>query len=66
MNLSDIEAEVARIERSNGDYEIAHGMEDKLREEFISFVAAHGPEPFNVLAAAILKTADIDFPRYCA
>lgn len=66
MNLDDIEKRIAHIREVAPDFEAAHGREDELRADFIEYVSKHGPSPLREMAAAILTTDSIDFPRYCA
>ena len=66
MTIEEIQQRLAAIEREKWDDESAHKMEDKLRDEFISYVRDNEPEPFKAMAAEVLKTADINFSRWCA
>lgn len=69
MTLKYIQEQVEYIESVKGDDEIAHGVEDSLREAFISHVAEHaehGEPLIRRMAQAVLKTKDIQFKRWCA
>lgn len=70
MTLADITERVANIEACKGDCEAAHGMEDDLRADFLAAIRDNAvPLSFSELremAAAVLTTSDIKFPRYCA
>ncbi len=57
--------EVQRIERSKGDEEIAHTMQDELTEALLRQIAMD-PEGAQELCREAIKVYDIDFPRYCA
>lgn len=66
MTLIEIEDRVETIDRIKGDYEMAHAMEDRLMRDFVEFVAQSGDDHMATLARAVLKTEELDFPRYCA
>lgn len=66
MTVEDIEQEIAHIRACAGDPEIAHGREDQLYRDFVRFLAKEAPEPYATLAAAILQTRGVSFPRWCA
>lgn len=68
MKLEQIEMRVKDIEDVSGDPEVAHGLEDRLREDFIKYVASlsdHLPQ-LAEKARLVLTTSDIDFPRWTA
>lgn len=66
MTIEEVEAEVERIRAMRGDDESAHSAEDRLWENVLRTIASgYGDKPSS-LAAAALKTADIDFARWCA
>lgn len=66
MNLNEINEAVAKIEATKNDDEVAHGMEDDLREAFIRHVAETAGGDLAEMARAVLKTNEIDFCRWCA
>jgi hypothetical protein len=66
MNLEELRTKINRIEACAGDDEIAHGMEDELMREFISYIAAGGVDDIQYKASQVLTTANIDFQRWCA
>ena len=66
MDINEIKQRVQRIEQAKCDYECAHSMEDQLMQDFIKHVAAKGSPKLKEMAREVLKTEDIDFPRYCA
>lgn len=66
MTLDKVTNAVCRIEEIKDDYEAAHAAEDKLRSDFIRYVAESGPEELSNMAREILKTDEIEFPRHCA
>jgi len=66
MDINAIKRRVSEIDKAKGDYECAHGMEDQLMQDFIKHVAENAPRGLARMAREVLKTEDIDFPRYCA
>ena len=66
MDLQYIEQKVSKIDRMRGDDEMAHTEEDELYAEFIELVAKSGPQELAAMAAAVLKTREIRFSRWCA
>ena len=65
MKIKEIEAFIEQIKRSAGDDEIAHSMEDALREDFIEYIATR-KDSLGDKARLILTTNEIDFARWCA
>lgn len=65
MTLAEIEKEVRRIEDAKGDPEVQHGIEDDVRVRVLVAIA-QGATNARELAEAVLKTSDLDFPRWCA
>lgn len=63
--VAGVEEWLAAIRTARHDDEVAHGMEDALREAVLIAIAAGVPDA-PALARAALKTADIDFARWCA
>ncbi len=72
MTLSYINEQVELIASSTGDAEIAHALEDKLRHDFIEWLAkGEGPllvglSQISRMADDVLYTSTLDFPRHCA
>lgn len=71
MTLKEIEARIFHIHEIRGDDEMAHSEEDKLRDDFITYIAslsclsdelAYLPEK----ARLVLTTSEIEFSRWCA
>lgn len=65
MDLKYIKLRLDNIEKSKGDYESAHGLEDNLYQKFVEHVSTTDGD-LGVMAKEILKSKEIDFPRYCA
>jgi hypothetical protein len=66
MTYKEIETKIAAIKESSGDDETAHGAEDQLRAEFISFVAKAAKGNLQKKAKLVLSTDKIRFCRWCA
>ena len=66
MNLLDIKITLDEIKNKTWDFEVAHSLEDDLMLNFIKHVAEHGDEELAEMATEVLKSQEIDFPRYCA
>ena len=66
MNKKDAIDAVSRISQVSGDAEIAHSLEDFLRERFIEHIASLDLGELSETARVILTTNDIDFERWCA
>lgn len=66
MKLEDVKKAVAEIEAMKGDDESAHNAEDALYGAFVQHVADTAGGELAVMAREVLKTADIDFSRWCA
>ncbi len=60
--------DIQKIRECAGDYEVAHGLEDKLYKEFVEFVANDKwiDADTREMAKEVLKVKDIEFARYCA
>lgn len=65
MTVEDVRRDVAQIAADAGDPETAHSSEDALMVAVLKEIAAGSPDA-AALAAEALKTAAIDFPRWCA
>lgn len=65
LTVEDVRAKVREISEARGDDEIAHGLEDELRERVLKAIAGGAPNAAE-LAAEVLKTSDIEFQRWCA
>lgn len=57
---------VQRIEKSKNDDELAHFLEDELREAVLEVIAAANLGEWSELAQIALSTKQIDFSRWCA
>ena len=65
ITVEYIQRELSRLSGARGDYEIAHGLEDALRDKVLVAIADGARNPSD-LAAEVLKSSDIDFKRCCA
>ena len=68
MTIYDIEQRIKHIEAIKDDDESAHGAEDELYAEFITYIKElDTPDPLLAAKATlILTTSDISFSRWCA
>lgn len=66
MNVEKIREEVQLIRGCASDAERAHELEDALMLTFIKHVEEAGSPELQEMAREILKTEDIEFPRWCA
>lgn len=66
MTIDNIKAAVAAIDAQRNDNEGAHRAEDELRDNFIRYIAEHGPPKFKAKAKAVLKTSNFTFTRWYA
>ena len=67
LTMEQIRSKVKQITLKQADYEMAHGLEDELRAEFIQHVRNHPDDPdLGYKAQLVLATKTLDFPRYCA
>jgi len=70
MSIEDIKRRITAIEAEVdlGDHEKAHSLEDKLRADFIAYVAKDGASDalINIKAGMVLTTDKIEFARWCA
>jgi hypothetical protein len=64
LTVDEVLAQVEKVRAyaEKGDNEAAHSREDSLYKSVLEQLAASG----NKLAIAALKTADIEFDRWCA
>jgi hypothetical protein len=65
MTTEQVLLRVKLIQQSAGDDEYAHSMEDDLRRDVLQAIADGAPN-VRELAAAALKTDEINFARWCA
>lgn len=65
MDVQEINERVAQIAAVEYDQEARHSWEDSLYEGVLRAIAA-GAESAAELAAAALKTKEMDFDRHCA
>lgn len=68
LTMEEIEIRLEQIRRASGDYELAHILEDRLRDDVLSAISSGGIDGADVrlAASAVLTSADVEFPRYCA
>lgn len=62
----DVESIVAKISGIADDDEAAHSAEDRLYRTVLEAIATGACSDPQACAAAALKTAAMDFSRYCA
>lgn len=65
MTVEEVEAKVQAIDDNKRDSESAHGDEDDLHQDVLKAIADGAPHA-KELAAAALKTKDIEFSRWYA
>ena len=65
VTIETIKGYLADIEKLKYDPEAAHSLEDDVREAVLMHIA-NGAENPKELAQEVLKSWDIDFPRWCA
>lgn len=65
VTIGKIREEVEHIRRGACDAEQAHSREDSLHQWVLRGIGGGAPLP-GALAQEALKTAEIDFPRWCA
>lgn len=65
LTVEDVARRLADIHATQGDPEVAHGMEDVLRADVLAAIAAGAPDA-RILAAAALRSDQIDFSRWYA
>ena len=72
MTQETIKQRIEEIKRISHDDEVAHSMEDELREDFIRYVencdnfGTDYPSPIPYMAKLVLSTNEIKFARWCA
>lgn len=66
MDVEKIKAQIERIRLLADDDERAHGAEDELHVAVLKAIAEDVCVDPAACAAAALKTAEIDFERWCA
>jgi len=65
MTPAEVRRRVQMIKEIASDDEAAHSMEDALRHDVLSAIAA-GAENAGTLARSVLRTSEIAFERWCA
>lgn len=65
MTVAEIHERTQQIKDVADDPEIAHPLEDGLRRDVLEAIANGAANP-RELAAAVLATSDIEFPRWYA
>jgi hypothetical protein len=75
MTKDDIRAAIKDIQAESWDPEAAHCKEDRLREDFIAYIANMPPAVMYAgngvsvnlpeMAKMVLETNDINFTRWC-
>lgn len=68
MTLKEIRDRLLEITEVSADPEAAHSCEDVLYEDFIRFISTSErvPAAIKEMAQAVLKTKDVNFPRWTA
>ena len=66
MTLDEIKDRVAAIKACVGDPEVAHALEDGLRNDLLKAIAKGKVSDPAAAAWAALETNGIDFPRWCS
>jgi hypothetical protein len=69
MDIEHVKEKVSAIERATDDPEKAHGLEDDLLREFVTWLAGESlSNPFQVqeIAREIERSLDLPFPRWSA
>jgi len=65
MTLKELKEKIKRLENMKDDNEIAHLLEDDLREIVLKEITKGNPEG-QKLAEEVLKTSKINFTRWYA
>jgi hypothetical protein len=63
--IDEIEGRIEEIRAVARDYERAHSMEDDLFRDVLAAIA-DGQQSARKLAIEVLKSREIEFPRYSA
>ena len=66
MNIHEAYRQIGAIESLKNDYERAHGLEDDLYHRFVHYVAELKMSGLSNIAAVVLESENIKFPRYTA
>ena len=64
--VNEVKKWVDSIKDSRRDFEAAHVLEDELYLKILRGIAAGTCEDPQQVAKEVIKTQDINFPRYCA
>jgi len=65
ITREDIKKYIDGIREAIQDPEIAHSIEDDLYHDFVRFVSKYAEnEKMRMLAEEVLKSENIDFPKY--
>jgi hypothetical protein len=65
LTIEDVARQLAYINSQADDPEVAHGAADDLHQQVLRAIAAGHPDA-QILAAAALRTEDIEFDRWYA
>jgi hypothetical protein len=65
LTVEDVARRLAEIAHHQHDDEVAHGLEDSLRSDVLTAIAAGAPDA-QILAAAALRSDGLDFARWTA
>lgn len=65
LTVQQVEALVAEVFTIRHDDDTAHGLEDSIHQHVLYAIASGAADPV-ALAAAALRTREIDFGRYTA
>jgi hypothetical protein len=65
MTIDEVIQRIQAIKDNEDNYEVAHSLEDRLREDILKAIA-NGVDNAQELAQLALTTSDLDFSRWCA
>jgi hypothetical protein len=66
MTLDEIKDRVGRVKARVSDPEVAHGLEDELRDDLLKALAEGRVSDPAAAAQIALETNNFNFPRWCA
>jgi hypothetical protein len=65
MTIEEVKQKIMLIDDNQHDDELAHSLEDKLREDVLKSIASGVDNP-QELARLVLTTTELKFSRWCA
>ncbi len=66
MNADQVRQRIATIADTAGDPEVAHSHEDALYLDLLTAIAKGECDDPQACAREAVKSAEMDFPRWCA